>query len=129
MISVQLQVPTRLERYGDFIERIIAAATREDRRRRPPNPPKDPYYGERIEWRVELHSPTTTERRRNGMHHLDGRLVHTSELLGLHRTPREEPRAASSLDPYGSYTTEEIRLRGPLSRPLSSGSGGEAVEN
>ena len=44
----------------------------------------------------------------------------------------EEPnQSASSLDIYGSMTTEEVRFRQPLSRPLSSGSstGEEATEH
>ena len=70
MISVQLQVPARTEgRYGDLLERILAAAERDERERdgiySPRDPPEDPYHGDRIEWRIE--SPTTTERRRNRM--------------------------------------------------------------
>ena len=49
------------------------------------------------------------------MRYLDGRLVHTSKLLGRHRTPREEPRSVSSLDIYGLITTEDVRLRQELS--------------
>ena len=45
------------------------------------------------------------------------------------RKAMEEPRSVSSLDPYKLWTSEEIWLRCKLSRPLSSGSGGEAIEN
>jgi hypothetical protein len=109
----------------------MAAAEREDRRghgRRvtPSNPPEDPYNGYVLGWRID--SPTTTKRRRNRMHHPDGRSIHTSELQGRHqdrssrdRTPREEPRLpVSSPEPTQSATSEELRFRQPLSRPLSS---------
>jgi hypothetical protein len=43
VISVQMRVPARTEgRYGDLIERIIAAADRQERQR---DPPEDPYGG------------------------------------------------------------------------------------
>ena len=46
------------------------------------------------------------------------------------REAAEEPsQSVSSLDPYKLWTSEGIRLRRELSRPLSSGSGGEAIEN
>src|SRR6266446_7754209 len=117
-----MRVPAHTEgRYGDLIERIIAAADRQERQR---DPPEDPYGGYVLGWRIE--SPTTTERRRNRMRRSNGRSVHTSELQGRRResTPREGPQSASSDNPYGSYTSEELRLRQPLSRPLS---GGEAM--
>ena len=65
------------------------------------------------------------------MRHPNGRLVHTSEILGQYqeRTAREEPKLPSSSDPYGLITTEQARHRRPLSRPLSSGSEEEAIEN
>ena len=68
MISVQLRVPTGTEGgYRDLMERLRAAAERDDRRRNgcrdtPSNPPEDPYGGYVLGWRFES---TTTERRRN----------------------------------------------------------------
>jgi len=47
------------------------------------------------------------------MRYPDGRLVYTSKLIGRRRerTSREElSRLVSSLDPYGLYTSEELRL-------------------
>ena len=107
-----MRVPARTEgRYGGLIERIIAAADRQERQR---DPPEDPYGGYVLGWRVESHTPSTTERRRNRMHHPNGRSVYTSELYGRHqdRSPRRE---TSSKNPYGSATSEELRLRRPLS--------------
>jgi len=122
VISVQLQVPTNEER-RNLVEWLMAAAEREDRRghgRRvtPSNPPEDPYDGYVLGWRID--SPTTTKRRRNRMHHPDGRSIHTSELQGRHqdrssrdRTPREEPRLpVSSLEPtrpFSREVAEELR--------------------
>jgi len=72
-------VPTYIEgRYRDLIERIIAAADRQERQR---DPPEDPYGGYVLGWRID--SPTTTERRRSRMRHPNGRSVHTSELQGI----------------------------------------------
>jgi hypothetical protein len=80
VISVQMRVPAHTEgRYGDLIERMIAAADRPERQR---DPPEDPYGGYVLGWRIE--SSTTTERRRNRMRHSNGRSVHTSELQGRH---------------------------------------------
>ena len=80
VVSVQVRVPARTEGgYGDLIERILAAADRQERRR---DEVEDPFYGEHIGWGYD--SPTTTERRRNRMRHPNGRLVYTSKILGRH---------------------------------------------
>jgi hypothetical protein len=110
-----MRVPACIEgRYGDLIERIIATADRPERQR---DPPEDPYGGYVLGWRIE--SSTTTERRRGRMRHSDGRSVHTSELQGRHRDHSSRIETGSN-NPYGSATSEELRLRQPLSRPLSS---------
>ena len=90
-------MPARTEGgHGDLIERILAAADRQERRR---DEVEDPFYGEHIGWGYD--SPTTTERRRNGMRHPDGRSVHTSEVIEIlqGRSPRgRRSRDRSSRD-------------------------------
>ena len=98
MISVQLQVPARTEgQYGDLLERILAASDREERRRdghrvTPSDPPEDRYGGYVLGWRID--SPTTTERRRNLIHHQDGRSIHTSELNRRHQDRDSRDRSS-----------------------------------
>ena len=65
VVSVQMRVPSHLEaRYGDLVERLMAAAADEDRRRnhRGPQEDREPSEHTRLEWRGG--SFTTTERQR-----------------------------------------------------------------
>ena len=79
VISVQVRVPTNTERrYRDL---MVVPTNRELRRRNARrDPPEDPYAGYVLGWRID--SPSTAERRRNRVHHPDGRSVHTSEIRG-----------------------------------------------
>jgi hypothetical protein len=163
VISVQIRVPSNAER-RDLVERMMAAAARDERRRNgqrtPSDPPEDPY--ERLEWRFQS---TSTERRWRRLRETGRSSVHISDIQdpspreGLNQSapstvpfgsatreelrlgqsapreelgqpaPREEPIDYSSLDIYGSITTESVRCMRELSRPLSSGSEGEATEH
>ena len=100
------------------MERLMAAAERDDRRRNgrrgtPSNPPEDPYGGYVLGWKVD--SSTTTERRRNRMHHPDGRSVHTSEFLGRHRDRSSRDRSSREHSPR-----EELNQSAPTSKSTPS---------
>jgi hypothetical protein len=74
---VQMRVPAYLEgRYGDLIERLMAAAGEEGHREY--REPREP--SEVLEWRVG--SFTTSERRVHRICDLGRSLAHTSELQG-----------------------------------------------
>ena len=146
---VQVRVPAGSERrYGSLIEKLMAAARREDLGNSPKSTYWEPSESPELQWRAGS-TPSSDRRRRRlflpELHRrpaeeidqpapsLDPTQPFSSEELRrlapsldptrpFSREATEEPRSVSSLDPYGSCTTQDIRLRRELSQPLSSGS-------
>ncbi len=131
-----MRVPAHTEgRYGDLIERLMAAAAAKERGYREY---REPSEHTRLEWRVES---TSSDRRRRRPETTPSdrpssdrpQRPHFHELIRL-AEQRGQPvprvglnRSASSDDPYRSCTSQELRLRRPLSSESSTGE--EATEH